>query len=143
MFQTEFCGPDHKLLISWDTGNCQNYSFEDDILNDNDIFYKLNELYRNISKFSTGKICFIFVHANLRSFINRSVFIEFVECVKTVHGPSNLEQLQNHLHENNPNVTVKIENLNNKESYSDELFILRQQVEKLKEENERLITDHE
>lgn len=65
---------------------------------------------------------------------------EFVECMKSVHGPSNLEQLQNHLHENNPNVTFKIDN--DKELNSEELFLLRQQVEKLKEEKEQLVIEH-
>ncbi|XP_065220407.1 putative leucine-rich repeat-containing protein DDB_G0290503 [Planococcus citri] len=114
MFQTEFCGPDYKFIVSWDTENGQNYTFKNDVFSDQDVFYKLNELYGNISKYST----------------------EFVECVKSVHGSANLDQLQN------SNVRFKIEDVQNKPS-SEDTSSLCQRIEQLLLEKEQLIAEHE
>lgn len=54
MFQTEFCGSDYKFVISWDSDATHLYGADQSIDNDQNLFYKLNELYDNISKFTTG-----------------------------------------------------------------------------------------
>lgn len=58
MFQTEFCGSDYKFVISWDSDSTHLYDADQSIDNDQNLFYKLNELYDNISKFTTGSHSF-------------------------------------------------------------------------------------
>lgn len=54
MLQTQFCGSDYKFVISWNALNNENYNSQKIFESDENLFYKLDELYQNISKFSTG-----------------------------------------------------------------------------------------
>lgn len=61
-----------------------------------------------------------------------------MDCVKRVHNSPDDGQV----HEINPNVSFKIENLKHAESYSDEVFLLRKEVEKLKNQKEQIEIDY-
>lgn len=60
MFQTEFSGSDYKFVISWDSDASHISSTDESIDNNKNLFSKLNELYENISQFTTGQL-FIFL----------------------------------------------------------------------------------
>lgn len=141
MFQTEFSGSDYKFVISWDSDASHISSTDESIDNNKNLFSKLNELYENISQFTTGQL-FIFLlkyEKSIRLFSYESlvIFIEFVDCVKRV--PTIDDE---RVHKIDPNVSFKIENFKNPEAYSDEVFLLRKEVEKLKSQKDQIENDY-
>lgn len=61
-----------------------------------------------------------------------------MDCVKRVPNANDDGQV----HEINPNMSFKIENSKNTEAYSDEVFLLRKEVEKLKNQKEQIENDY-